>query len=53
MICWRMLESVGKWIAEVEEMVSKKKFKVIGVIYQNWEAYDGRKWVRGIPEEIH
>ena len=35
---------------EVKEL-TKSKYKVIGVIYQNWEAWDGDEWCQGIPEE--
>ncbi|CAJ1386563.1 unnamed protein product [Effrenium voratum] len=32
--------------------LTKRCFKVIGVIYQNWRAYDGDQWVDGIPQDI-
>ncbi|CAL1171110.1 unnamed protein product, partial [Cladocopium goreaui] len=35
---------------KVKEL-TKSKYKVIGVIYQNWEAWDGDEWCQGIPEE--
>eukprot|EP00435_Cladocopium_sp_Y103_P066811 s35_g29.t1 len=40
-------EGVRRCVKEL----TKSKYKVIGVIYQNWEAWDGDEWCRGVPEE--
>ena len=31
--------------------LTKRSFKVIGVIYENWKAYDGDEWFEGIPQD--
>lgn len=41
-------EGVRRCVKEL----TKSKYKVIGVIYQNWEAWDGDEWCQGIPEDI-
>lgn len=41
-------EGVRRCVKEL----TKSKYKVIGVIYQNWEAWDGDEWCRGVPEDI-
>lgn len=31
--------------------LTKRGFKVIGVIYERWKAYDGDEWIEGIPQD--
>lgn len=40
----------SRFVAKVKEL-TKRHFKIIGVIYQNWKGFDGDEWTEGVPEE--